>query len=186
MFRNSKFYDDILTGSYSAPMEKEASEQESDIRDIISTFGDEELDAIAQELGMISKEASEIQQSLENSLLEDEGTEKEAGEEEPAKEEPKVEGAEEEAEEEAEKEAGEYDEFEMIKLACEEIEQDLAAQDCTLADYVYTLDESLAKYASEIADKAEKIAYVTDMPRVAVVQDLLAAMNAIADANIEE
>ena len=47
MFRNSKFYDDILTGSYSAPMEKEASEQESDIRDIISTFGDEELDAIA-------------------------------------------------------------------------------------------------------------------------------------------
>ena len=182
MFRNSKFYDDILTGSYSAPMEKEASEQESDIRDIISTFGDEELDAIAQELGMISKEASEIQQSLENSLLEDEGTEKEAGEEEPAKEEPEVEGA----EEEAEKEAGEYDEFEMIKLACEEIEQDLAAQDCTLADYVYTLDESLAKYASEIADKAEKIAYVTDMPRVAVVQDLLAAMNAIADANIEE
>ena len=186
MFRNSKFYDDILTGSYSAPMEKEASEQESDIRDIISTFGDEELDAIAQELGMISKEASEIQQSLENSLLEDEGTEKEAGEEEPAKEEPKVEGAEEEAEEEAEKEAGEYDEFEMIKLACEEVEQDLAAQDCTLADYVFTLDESLAKYASEIADKAEKIAYVTDMPRVAVVQDLLAAMNAIADANIEE
>ena len=182
MFRNSKFYDDILTGSYSAPMEKEASEQESDIRDIISTFGDEELDAIAQELGMISKEASEIQQSLENSLLEDEGTEKEAGEEEPAKEEP----AEEPAEEEAEKEAGEYDEFEMIKLACEEIEQDLAAQDCTLADYVFTLDESLAKYASEIADKAEKIAYVTDMPRVAVVQDLLAAMNAIADANIEE
>ena len=186
MFRNSKFYDDILTGSYSAPMEKEASEQESDIRDIISTFGDEELDAIAQELGMISKEASEIQQSLENSLLEDEGTEKEAGEEEPAKEEPKVEGAEEEAEEEAEKEAEEYDEFEMIKLACEEVEQDLAAQDCTLADYVFTLDESLAKYASEIADKAEKIAYVTDMPRVAVVQDLLAAMNAIADANIEE
>ena len=186
MFRNSKFYDDILTGSYSAPMEKEASEQESDIRDIISTFGDEELDAIAQELGMISKEASEIQQSLENSLLEDEGTEKEAGEEEPVKEEPEVEGAEEGAEEEAEKEAGEYDEFEMIKLACEEIEQDLAAQDCTLADYVYTLDESLAKYASEIADKAEKIAYVTDMPRVAVVQDLLAAMNAIADANIEE
>lgn len=182
MFRNSKFYDDILTGSYSAPMEKEASEQESDIRDIISTFGDEELDAIAQELGMISKEASEIQQSLENSLLEDEGTEKEAGEEEPAKEEPEVEGT----EEEAEKEAGEYDEFEMIKLACEEIEQDLAAQDCTLADYVFTLDESLAKYASEIADKAEKIAYVTDMPRVAVVQDLLAAMNAIADANIEE
>ena len=182
MFRNSKFYDDILTGSYSAPMEKEASEQESDIRDIISTFGDEELDAIAQELGMISKEASEIQQSLENSLLEDEGTEKEAGEEELAKEEPEVEGA----EEEAEKEAGEYDEFEMIKLACEEIEQDLAAQDCTLADYVFTLDESLAKYASEIADKAEKIAYVTDMPRVAVVQDLLAAMNAIADANIEE
>ena len=182
MFRNSKFYDDILTGSYSAPMEKEASEQESDIRDIISTFGDEELDAIAQELGMISKEASEIQQSLENSLLEDEGTEKEAGEEEPVKEEPEVEGA----EEEAEKEAGEYDEFEMIKLACEEIEQDLAAQDCTLADYVFTLDESLAKYASEIADKAEKIAYVTDMPRVAVVQDLLAAMNAIADANIEE
>ena len=178
MFRNSKFYDDILTGSYSAPMEKEASEQESDIRDIISTFGDEELDAIAQELGMISKEASEIQQSLENSLLEDEGTEKEAGEEEPVKEEPK--------EEEAEKEAEEYDEFEMIKLACEEVEQDLAAQDCTLADYVYTLDESLAKYASEIADKAEKIAYVTDMPRVAVVQDLLAAMNAIADANIEE
>ena len=177
MFRNSKFYDDILTGSYSAPMEKEASEQESDIRDIISTFGDEELDAIAQELGMISKEASEIQQSLENSLLEDEGAEKEAGEEEP-----EVEGA----EEEAEKEAGEYDEFEMIKLACEEIEQDLAAQDCTLADYVFTLDESLAKYASEIADKAEKIAYVTDMPRVAVVQDLLAAMNAIADANIEE
>ena len=177
MFRNSKFYDDILTGSYSAPMEKEASEQESDIRDIISTFGDEELDAIAQELGMISKEASEIQQSLENSLLEDEGTEKEAGEEEPKAEEP---------EEEAEKEAEEYDEFEMIKLACEEIEQDLAAQDCTLADYVYTLDESLAKYASEIADKAEKIAYVTDMPRVAVVQDLLAAMNAIADANIEE
>ena len=186
MFRNSKFYDDILTGSYSAPMEKEASEQESDIRDIISTFGDEELDAIAQELGMISKEASEIQQSLENSLLEDEGTEKEAGEEEPAKEEPEVEGVEEGAEEEAEKEAGEYDEFEMIKLACEEIEQDLAAQDCTLADYVFTLDESLAKYASEIADKAEKIAYVTDMPRVAVVQDLLAAMNAIADANIEE
>ena len=186
MFRNSKFYDDILTGSYSAPMEKEASEQESDIRDIISTFGDEELDAIAQELGMISKEASEIQQSLENSLLEDEGTEKEAGEEEPVKEEPEVEGAEEGAEEEAEKEAGEYDEFEMIKLACEEIEQDLAAQDCTLADYVFTLDESLAKYASEIADKAEKIAYVTDMPRVAVVQDLLAAMNAIADANIEE
>ena len=182
MFRNSKFYDDILTGSYSAPMEKEASEQESDIRDIISTFGDEELDAIAQELGMISKEASEIQQSLENSLLEDEGTEKEAGEEEPDKEEPEVEGA----EEEAEKEAEEYDEFEMIKLACEEIEQDLAAQDCTLADYVFTLDESLAKYASEIADKAEKIAYVTDMPRVAVVQDLLAAMNAIADANIEE
>ena len=182
MFRNSKFYDDILTGSYSAPMEKEASEQESDIRDIISTFGDEELDAIAQELGMISKEASEIQQSLENSLLEDEGTEKEAGEEDPVKEEPEVEGA----EEEAEKEAGEYDEFEMIKLACEEIEQDLAAQDCTLADYVFTLDESLAKYASEIADKAEKIAYVTDMPRVAVVQDLLAAMNAIADANIEE
>ena len=182
MFRNSKFYDDILTGSYSAPMEKEASEQESDIRDIISTFGDEELDAIAQELGMISKEASEIQQSLENSLLEDEGTEKEAGEEEPKAEEPEVEGA----EEEAEKEAGEYDEFEMIKLACEEIEQDLAAQDCTLADYVFTLDESLAKYASEIADKAEKIAYVTDMPRVAVVQDLLAAMNAIADANIEE
>lgn len=177
MFRNSKFYDDILTGSYSAPMEKEASEQESDIRDIISTFGDEELDAIAQELGMISKEASEIQQSLENSLLEDEGTEKEAGEEEPKAEEP---------EEEAEKEAEEYDEFEMIKLACEEVEQDLAAQDCTLADYVYTLDESLAKYASEIADKAEKIAYVTDMPRVAVVQDLLAAMNAIADANIEE
>lgn len=186
MFRNSKFYDDILTGSYSAPMEKEASEQESDIRDIISTFGDEELDAIAQELGMISKEASEIQQSLENSLLEDEGTEKEAGEEEPVKEEPEVEGAKEGAEEEAEKEAGEYDEFEMIKLACEEIEQDLAAQDCTLADYVFTLDESLAKYASEIADKAEKIAYVTDMPRVAVVQDLLAAMNAIADANIEE
>ena len=186
MFRNSKFYDDILTGSYSAPMEKEASEQESDIRDIISTFGDEELDAIAQELGMISKEASEIQQSLENSLLEDEGTEKEAGEEEPAKEEPEVEGVEEGAEEEAEKEAEEYDEFEMIKLACEEVEQDLAAQDCTLADYVYTLDESLAKYASEIADKAEKIAYVTDMPRVAVVQDLLAAMNAIADANIEE
>ena len=182
MFRNSKFYDDILTGSYSAPMEKEASKQEYDIRDIISTFGDEELDAIAQELGMISKEASEIQQSLENSLLEDEGTEKEAGEEEPAKEEPEVEGA----EEEAEKEAEEYDEFEMIKLACEEIEQDLAAQDCTLADYVFTLDESLAKYASEIADKAEKIAYVTDMPRVAVVQDLLAAMNAIADANIEE
>ena len=182
MFRNSKFYDDILTGSYSAPMEKEASEQESDIRDIISTFGDEELDAIAQELGMISKEASEIQQSLENSLLEDEGTEKEAGEEEPAKEEPEVEGA----EEGAEKKAEEYDEIEMIKLACEEIEQDLAAQDCTLADYVYTLDESLAKYASEIADKAEKIAYVTDMPRVAVVQDLLAAMNAIADANIEE
>lgn len=182
MFRNSKFYDDILTGSYSAPMEKEASEQESDIRDIISTFGDEELDAIAQELGMISKEASEIQQSLENSLLEDEGTEKEAGEEEPVKEEPEVEGA----EEEAEKKAEEYDEIEMIKLACEEIEQDLAAQDCTLADYVYTLDESLAKYASEIADKAEKIAYVTDMPRVAVVQDLLAAMNAIADANIEE
>ena len=181
MFRNSKFYDDILTGSYSAPMEKEASEQESDIRDIISTFGDEELDAIAQELGMISKEASEIQQSLENSLLEDEGTEKEAGEEEPT-EEPAEEGA----EEEAEKEAEEYDEFEMIKLACEEVEQDLAAQDCTLADYVYTLDESLAKYASEIADKAEKIAYVTDMPRVAVVQDLLAAMNAIADANIEE
>ena len=181
MFRNSKFYDDILTGSYSAPMEKEASEQESDIRDIISTFGDEELDAIAQELGMISKEASEIQQSLENSLLEDEGTEKEAGEEEPTEE-----PAEEPAEEEAEKEAGEYDEFEMIKLACEEIEQDLAAQDCTLADYVFTLDESLAKYASEIADKAEKIAYVTDMPRVAVVQDLLAAMNAIADANIEE
>ena len=186
MFRNSKFYDDILTGSYSAPMEKEASEQESDIRDIISTFGDEELDAIAQELGMISKEASEIQQSLENSLLEDEGTEKEAGEEEPVKEEPEVEGAKEGAEEEAEKEAEEYDEFEMIKLACEEVEQDLAAQDCTLADYVYTLDESLAKYASEIADKAEKIAYVTDMPRVAVVQDLLAAMNAIADANIEE
>ena len=182
MFRNSKFYDDILTGSYSAPMEKEASEQESDIRDIISTFGDEELDAIAQELGMISKEASEIQQSLENSLLEDEGTEKEAGEEEPKAEEPEVEGA----EEDAEKKAEEYDEFEMIKLACEEIEQDLAAQDCTLADYVYTLDESLAKYASEIADKAEKIAYVTDMPRVAVVQDLLAAMNAIADANIEE
>ena len=182
MFRNSKFYDDILTGSYSAPMEKEASEQESDIRDIISTFGDEELDAIAQELGMISKEASEIQQSLENSLLEDEGTEKEAGEEEPAKEEPEVEGA----EEGAEKKAEEYDEIEMIKLACEEIEQDLAAQDCTLADYVFTLDESLAKYASEIADKAEKIAYVTDMPRVAVVQDLLAAMNAIADANIEE
>ena len=178
MFRNSKFYDDILTGSYSAPMEKEASEQESDIRDIISTFGDEELDAIAQELGMISKEASEIQQSLENSLLEDEGTEKEAGEEEPKAEEPE--------EKEAEKEAGEYDELEMIKLACEEVEQDLAAQDCTLADYVYTLDESLAKYASEIADKAEKIAYVTDMPRVAVVQDLLAAMNAIADANIEE
>lgn len=182
MFRNSKFYDDILTGSYSAPMEKEASEQESDIRDIISTFGDEELDAIAQELGMISKEASEIQQSLENSLLEDEGTEKEAGEEEPKAEEPEAEGA----EEEAEKKAEEYDEIEMIKLACEEIEQDLAAQDCTLADYVYTLDESLAKYASEIADKAEKIAYVTDMPRVAVVQDLLAAMNAIADANIEE
>lgn len=182
MFRNSKFYDDILTGSYSAPMEKEASEQESDIRDIISTFGDEELDAIAQELGMISKEASEIQQSLENSLLEDEGTEKEAGEEEPKAEEPEVEGA----EEDAEKKAEEYDEIEMIKLACEEIEQDLAAQDCTLADYVYTLDESLAKYASEIADKAEKIAYVTDMPRVAVVQDLLAAMNAIADANIEE
>ena len=182
MFRNSKFYDDILTGSYSAPMEKEASEQESDIRDIISTFGDEELDAIAQELGMISKEASEIQQSLENSLLEDEGTEKEAGEEEPKAEEPEVEGA----EEGAEKKAEEYDEIEMIKLACEEIEQDLAAQDCTLADYVYTLDESLAKYASEIADKAEKIAYVTDMPRVAVVQDLLAAMNAIADANIEE
>ena len=178
MFRNSKFYDDILTGSYSAPMEKEASEQESDIRDIISTFGDEELDAIAQELGMISKEASEIQQSLENSLLEDEGTEKEAGEEEPKAEEPE--------EKEAEKEAGEYDELEMIKLACEEVEQDLAAQDCTLADYVFTLDESLAKYASEIADKAEKIAYVTDMPRVAVVQDLLAAMNAIADANIEE
>ena len=189
MFRNSKFYDDILTGSYSAPMEKEASEQESDIRDIISTFGDEELDAIAQELGMISKEASEIQQSLENSLLEDEGAEKEAGEEEPTEEpteEPAKEPAEEPAEEEAEKEAGEYDEFEMIKLACEEIEQDLAAQDCTLADYVFTLDESLAKYASEIADKAEKIAYVTDMPRVAVVQDLLAAMNAIADANIEE
>ena len=182
MFRNSKFYDDILTGSYSAPMEKEASEQESDIRDIISTFGDEELDAIAQELGMISKEASEIQQSLENSLLEDEGTEKEAGEEEPKAEEPEVEGA----EEGAEKKAEEYDEIEMIKLACEEIEQDLAAQDCTLADYVYTLDESLAKYASEIADKAEKIAYITDMPRVAVVQDLLAAMNAIADANIEE
>lgn len=196
MLKNSKFYDDILKGVYTAPIEKEASEQESNIRDIIATFGDEQLDAIAQELGMISKEASEIQQSLEDSLFEDEVVEKEAeeGEEEPAEEEaPEAESDEEpEAEEEApeeseeEKEASEDDDFEMMKLACEEIEQELAAQDCSLADYVYTLDESLAKYAYEIADKAEKIAYVTDMPRVAVVQDLLATMNAIADANIEE
>lgn len=191
--KKDKFYEDILNGTYDAPLEKEASEKEEDIREKLADLNDPELDALARELGMFSKEASDIQMSLEDSLF---GNEEETDVEKQANENPEseieqVEAKEEEVQEreqeQAEKTAAEENddsdtEFEIVKQACEQIESDLAGGGYTLADWIYSKDESLEKYASEIADTAEKIAYVYDLPRILVASDLLDTMSEAIDS----
>ena len=73
------------------------------------------------------------------------------------------------------------EQFEITKQACEEVEHTLAEAGYTLADYVYSLT-GLEKHAHEIAEQAEKLASIHDIPAVMATNHILNAMNEILDA----
>ena len=73
------------------------------------------------------------------------------------------------------------EQFEITKQACEEVENTLAEAGYTVADYVYSLT-GLEKHASEIAEQAEKLAAVHEIPVIMATNHILNAMNEILDA----
>ena len=141
---SSNFYENMLNGEYDA-YEKIASTQTDETLEALNGMSQDELDALAQELGAFSKEAEEASFSLEGELTSDE--------------EPSA---------------------EMIKQACEEIEEDLERGGYSFPDYICSLTGT-EKCAYEIADTCEKIAAVCEIPRIVAAQDLVNTMFAIAE-----
>lgn len=192
----STFYDNILNGKYSA-YEKTASTQEKETRDALSSLSTEQLDKLAMELGVLTKEASET--DFNDMLLFEDELEKEAGikkkckekcaegEEElgdPTKVQAKEKCAEEdeeiEEEYEGEEKTAEEQEYEMYKQACEEVEEQLVNDGHSLDDYMFHLT-GLEKHANELAVVVDKIARVYDIPTVMAANDLVEAMTSLAN-----
>lgn len=144
------FYEKMLNGEYDA-YEKIASEEADATLEALNGMGQEELDALAQELGAFSKEAEEASFSLEDELADEEGQELNA---------------------------------EMIKQACEEIEDDLEREGYSFVDYVASLTGT-EKCAYEIAETCEKIATVCEIPRIVAAQDLVGTMYARVQGDFE-
>lgn len=145
------FYEKMLNGEYDA-YEKIASEEADSTLEALNGMNQEELNALAQELGSFSKEAEEASFSLEDELA-DEGQEQELN-------------------------------AEMIKQACEEIEDDLERDGYSFVDYVASLTGT-EKCACEIAETCEKIATVCEIPRIVAAQDLVNTMYARVQGDFE-
>lgn len=144
------FYEKMLNGEYDA-YEKTASEEADATLEALNGMDQEELNALAQELGAFSKEAEEASFSLEEELADDEGQELNA---------------------------------EMIKQACEEIEDDLEKGGYSFVDYIASLTGT-EKCACEIAETCEKIATVCEIPRIVAAQDLVGTMYARVQGDFE-
>ena len=82
-------------------------------------------------------------------------------------------------EDEKETTASEYSQEELIKVAYDRAEEKLASGGYTLADYVYTVIDD-EKLATEIAEQAEKIAYVMDQNPLKTADDLISSIQKIA------
>ena len=195
------FYENLVSGKYNT-YEKVASADEDVVKNALNELSTEQLNVLAEELDIFTKEASEI--TLESSLFEeDEYVSYEIGKEASEEEVEEVEASEEEVEEtqeiveeeieeaveeleetkeaeEIEVEASEEEEFEIVKEACEQVEEYLAQNDLTIADYVYSLT-GLEKHASHIGEMAEKVAMVYDIPVVMAARDLVSTMISFAD-----
>lgn len=121
---STNFYENVLNGEYDA-YEKLASAEADQTLEALNGMSQEELDALAQELGAFSKEAEEASFSLE-----DEFTEGQADQSEELN-------------------------AEMIKQACEEIESDLEQGGYSFVDYISSLTgtEKCAYEIAETCEK---------------------------------
>ncbi|MDF2841730.1 MAG: hypothetical protein K0R00_156 [Herbinix sp.] len=214
MERRNSFYEDIIGGGdfYS---EKTASNNTEVIESMIDTFSTDEMEILAQELNIAyEKKASVNTQTIEEKIAEDTQEEREADKEdlavqnaekadgEPVEDERDATGSEEaeEAKTKAEKEeivnpeakeleekvttAAEYSEEELTKIAYEVAEEKLASEGYSLTDYVFSYlpDE---KVASFIADKAEKLAFLSERSPLQVADDILLNIGDLVDAKGE-
>lgn len=179
------FYKNLINGKYNT-YEKVASVNEDAVKSALNELSSVQLNALAEELDVFTKEASEI--NLESSLFEEDEyisyeIGKEAGEEdtieEVLEETTEEEEVVEEVVEEIESEASEED-FEIVKEACEQVGDYLAENNLTISDYVYSLT-GLEKHASHIGEMAEKVAMVYDIPVVMAARDLVSTMISFAD-----
>lgn len=78
--------------------------------------------------------------------------------------------------------ASEYEEGDLIKTAYEVAEEKLAESGYSISDYVYTVIPN-EKTASFIADKAEKLAHITNKSALQVADDIIGNMADILNSN---
>lgn len=196
----SNFYDELIKHDF---YEKTASEKSNTV-DMLENFSTDQIEAIAEELGlMFEKEAGEeetVEEKVKDSSAKTEEKKEEDKPAQPKAEETKKEAAEseetdkktegeetpkaktEEKKEET-KEASEFSEEEIIKVAYDIAGEKLASVGVSVADYVFS------KIASEemaifIADKAEKLAFISDKNAYQVADDIMCEIgNAVSGEN---
>jgi hypothetical protein len=199
--RKNNFYEEILKDD-GYNNEKQASDN-STTKDMLGAFSDTELEALAEELNIAYEKQASNHATIEEKIAEDTQDQREEDKEDLAKknaDKTADPGAEEEADERtdatdseeaetaktvAEKEeivnpeakeqevtAAEYDEATLEKVAYEVAAEKLASEGYTLTDYVFTQIPN-EKIASFIADKAEKLASLSDKHPLQVADDIM-------------
>lgn len=204
----SNFYKDLVEHDF---YEEKTASEKSNTASMLESFSADQIEALAEELGLlIEKSAEETVEGKTESKVETQEDKKEhedkkdatsqtKAEGEPKSDEREVtqsEGAEEsktkqEKEEiiqpkakENEEKAASYSEDDIIKVAYEVAEDKLASAGVTLADYVFSkvANEEIALF---IADKAEKLAYVSELSPLLVADDILGEVANLIGGNEE-
>ena len=199
------FYNNLVNGKYNT-YEKTASADNDSVKDALSELSTVQLDALAEELDIFTKEANEI--TLESSLFEDEEyvsyeIGKEAGEE----EEPEVEveseheteteeevetETEEEVEEssehedlveeaEVEEEENKAEQLEEIEVEAEEDDEfEIVKEACEqVGDYLAENNLTIADYVYSLTGLEKHASHIGDMAeKVAMVYDIPVVMAA--------
>lgn len=206
MAARSNFYEEILKEDYYG--EKIASDNSVDTSSMLDAFSTEEMEALSEELNIAYEKKASKEQTIEEKIAEDTQVKREEDKEELAKKNAKKADGQpindereatnseetETAKTVAEKEeivnpeakaleekvvtASEYDEADLVKVAYEVAEEKLAEEGWSLADYVFSQIPN-EKVANFVADKAEKLAYLSDKSSLQVADDILLNLSSI-------
>ena len=198
----SNFYNDLIKNDF---FEEKTASENSDTKDMLTEFSTDQIEAIAEELGILfEKKAGSEEKTAEgkvNSHAEEEAEDdrqdaasqakagttnagKETKDERNATKDEKTEENKTKAEKEdiindnakaIEQKVAGYTEEQIMKVAYEIAEEKFASVGLSVADYVFSkvANEEIAIF---VADKAEKLAFLTDQSILKVADDILGSV----------